>query len=245
VLLPLDPDASARALRTALRERYALDVAVVVSDTMGRPWRTGLTDVALGAAGLPALRDYRGETDAYGNELHITQVAVVDELSAAAELVKGKYDQVPVAVVRGMAATGARGADHDLFSLGTAEAVALGQRRAARITDAPAFVPNDPVDLAEPLRYVGSADLQPVPAQLRAALGAPAGAELVAATCDADPVQAARVGADAYRLRAACSAAGLVSAALPVPPDAAERLGLAPGQLVVALLAIGHPAREA
>ncbi len=255
VLLPLDPDASARALRTALRERYALDVAVVVSDTMGRPWRTGLTDVALGAAGLPALRDYRGETDAYGNELHLTQVAVVDELSAAAELVKGKYDQVPVAVVRGMAATGApdgagaavlvRGADHDLFSLGTAEAVALGQRRAARITDAPAFVPNDPVDLADPLRYVGSADLQPVPAQLRAALGAPAGAELVAASCPADPVEAARVGADAYRLRAACAAAGLVSAALPVPPDAAERLGLAPGQLVVALLAIGHPATEA
>jgi coenzyme F420-0:L-glutamate ligase/coenzyme F420-1:gamma-L-glutamate ligase len=103
VLLPKDPDASARGLRSALRDRYGLDVAVVVSDTMGRPWRNGLTDVALGAAGIEPVRDYRGQTDPYGNELQITQVAVVDELAAAAELVKGKADQVPVAVVRGYA----------------------------------------------------------------------------------------------------------------------------------------------
>src|SRR5262249_56861769 len=106
-----------------------LDVAVVVSDTTGRPWRVGLTDVALGAAGIDALRDYRGEKDAYGNELLITQVAVIDELCAAAELVKGKYDQVPVAVVRGLRATGAphgsgaaalvRSPESDMFSLGT------------------------------------------------------------------------------------------------------------------------------
>ncbi|MFD0821736.1 coenzyme F420-0:L-glutamate ligase, partial [Micromonospora zhanjiangensis] len=101
VLLPKDPDASARSLRTALRERHGADVAVIVSDTMGRPWRNGLTDVALGVAGMPPIRDYRGEFDPYGNELSITQVAVVDELAAAAELVKGKFDQVPVAVVRG------------------------------------------------------------------------------------------------------------------------------------------------
>jgi coenzyme F420-0:L-glutamate ligase/coenzyme F420-1:gamma-L-glutamate ligase len=135
VLLPKDPDASARALRDALAAR-GLDVAIVISDTMGRPWRNGLTDVALGCAGIGALRDHRGETDAYGNELHITQMAVVDELAAAAELVKGKVDQVPVAVVRGLITSTAdsdgviptlvRSAENDLFSLGTAEARAQG-----------------------------------------------------------------------------------------------------------------------
>ena len=100
VLLPTDPDASARRLRDGFRAR-GLEVAVVVSDTMGRAWRNGLTDVALGAAGIAPFRDHRGETDPYGNELQITQMAVIDELAAAGELVKGKRDQVPVAVVRG------------------------------------------------------------------------------------------------------------------------------------------------
>jgi coenzyme F420-0:L-glutamate ligase / coenzyme F420-1:gamma-L-glutamate ligase len=100
VLLPADPDASARRLRADFRAR-GLDVAVIVSDTMGRAWRNGLTDVALGAAGIDAFHDHRGETDPYGNELQLTQMAVVDELAAAGELVKGKCDQVPVAVVRG------------------------------------------------------------------------------------------------------------------------------------------------
>jgi coenzyme F420-0:L-glutamate ligase/coenzyme F420-1:gamma-L-glutamate ligase len=150
VLLPKDPDASARALRTALRERFGVDVAVIVSDTMGRPWRYGLTDVALGAAGLDPILDHRGETDPYGNEMHITQMAVADELSAAAELVKGKFDQVPVAVVRGYcirptpadgpgATVLVRDAAHDLFSMGTAEARAAGLAEAARLTDATAF----------------------------------------------------------------------------------------------------------
>jgi coenzyme F420-0:L-glutamate ligase/coenzyme F420-1:gamma-L-glutamate ligase len=148
VLLPLDPDASARALRAGLRERSGRDVAVIITDTMGRPWRLGLTDVAIGAAGVGALLDYRGEVDAYGNDLHITQVAVIDELAAAAELVKGKTDQVPVAVVRGFlprAAIGApdgegarpliRDAESDLFSLGTAEARADGLRTAAALPE--------------------------------------------------------------------------------------------------------------
>ena len=137
VLLPKDPDASARSLRSDLLAR-GLDVAVIVSDTMGRPWRNGLTDVALGAAGIEPLRDHRGETDAHGNELHITQMAIVDELAAAAELVKGKIDQVPVAVVRGyltqtveesspVVPTLVREAANDLFSLGTAEAIELGR----------------------------------------------------------------------------------------------------------------------
>jgi len=146
VLLPKDPDASARALRTELRDRYGLDVVVIISDTMGRPWRNGLTDVALGVAGLEAIRDYRGERDAYGNELQITQMSPVDELAGAAELVKGKYDQVPVAVVRGLGITGTpdgegasllvRSADTDMFSLGTAEARADGLRLATRLDDA-------------------------------------------------------------------------------------------------------------
>src|SRR5262249_20700219 len=96
VLLPVDPDASARALRAALRERHGRRVAVVVTDTMGRPWRVGQTDVAIGSAGVRAIRDYRGETDAYGNELQVTQIAVIDELAGAGELVKGKHDGVPV-----------------------------------------------------------------------------------------------------------------------------------------------------
>jgi coenzyme F420-0:L-glutamate ligase/coenzyme F420-1:gamma-L-glutamate ligase len=102
VLLPEDADASARHLRTALRERLGVDVAVVVSDTFGRTWREGLTDVAVGAAGIPALEDLRGATDAHGNRLETTQVAVVDELASAADLVKGKLAGVPVAVVRGL-----------------------------------------------------------------------------------------------------------------------------------------------
>ena len=145
VLLPKDPDASARGLRSELRDRYGLDVVVIISDTMGRPWRNGLTDVALGVAGLDAIRDYRGERDAYGNELQITQMSPVDELAGAAELVKGKYDQVPVAVVRGLRITGTpdgegasilvRSADTDMFSLGTAEARADGLRLATHLDD--------------------------------------------------------------------------------------------------------------
>ncbi len=145
VLLPKDPDASARALRADLRTRFGLDVVVIVSDTMGRPWRNGLTDVALGVAGIDPLRDYRGEHDAYGNELHITLMSPVDEMCAAAELVKGKYDQVPVAVVRGCGITGTddgpgasvliRSAETDMFSLGTAEARADGLRMATRLDD--------------------------------------------------------------------------------------------------------------
>ncbi|GHJ45807.1 hypothetical protein Cs7R123_31490 [Catellatospora sp. TT07R-123] len=140
VLLPVDPDRSARELRATLRERHGLNVAVIVSDTMGRPWRNGLTDVALGCSGIAPLRDYRGETDPYGNELHITQMAIADEIASAAELVKNKIDRVPVAVVRGLITAPAdgpgavetlvRSAEHDLFSLGTAEAIALGREQA-------------------------------------------------------------------------------------------------------------------
>jgi coenzyme F420-0:L-glutamate ligase/coenzyme F420-1:gamma-L-glutamate ligase len=102
VLLPEDADASARGLRSRLRELLGVDVGVVVSDTFGRTWREGLTDVAVGSAGLPALVDHRGAVDAHGNRLQTTQVALVDEIAAAADLVKGKLAGVPVAVVRGL-----------------------------------------------------------------------------------------------------------------------------------------------
>jgi coenzyme F420-0:L-glutamate ligase/coenzyme F420-1:gamma-L-glutamate ligase len=102
VLLPADGDASARLLRGRLRELLGVDVAVVVSDTFGRTWREGLTDVAVGAAGIEALTDHRGAVDRFGNRLETTRVAVVDELASAADLVKGKLAGLPVAVVRGL-----------------------------------------------------------------------------------------------------------------------------------------------
>lgn len=102
VLLPEDPDRSARRLRDGLRARTGLEVAVIVSDTFGRAWRRGVTDVALGCAGIRAVVDLRGTRDALGRELQATEVCVVDEVTAAAELVMGKARSVPVAVVRGL-----------------------------------------------------------------------------------------------------------------------------------------------
>jgi coenzyme F420-0:L-glutamate ligase/coenzyme F420-1:gamma-L-glutamate ligase len=101
VLLPLDSDASARSLRAAFKERAGVDVAVVISDTFGRAWRTGQTNIAIGCAGIGALRGYHGEVDPEGRTLVTTSIAVVDELAGAAELVMGKLDRVPVALVRG------------------------------------------------------------------------------------------------------------------------------------------------
>lgn len=103
-LLPEDSDRSARRIRDALVHRFACSVAVVVSDTFGRPWRRGVTDVAIGSAGLRPVVDLRGTTDALGRELQVTEVAVADEIASAAELVMGKADGVPVAVVRGVPA---------------------------------------------------------------------------------------------------------------------------------------------
>jgi coenzyme F420-0:L-glutamate ligase / coenzyme F420-1:gamma-L-glutamate ligase len=106
VLLPVDPDASAAGIRDRLRALTGLDVGVVVSDSFGRPWRNGIVDVAIGAAGLRALLDLRGERDRSGYELRHTVVAVADEIAAAADLVRGKGDGVPVAIVRGLDVTG-------------------------------------------------------------------------------------------------------------------------------------------
>jgi coenzyme F420-0:L-glutamate ligase/coenzyme F420-1:gamma-L-glutamate ligase len=112
VLLPRDPDASAAALRARLRELTGRTVGVVVSDSFGRAWRQGTTDVAIGAAGLPVLLDLAGRRDAAGYELHATVIAVADEIAGAAELVMGKTDGIPAAIVRGLRLEGdGRGSD--------------------------------------------------------------------------------------------------------------------------------------
>lgn len=101
-LLPVDSDRSARRIRDGLRARVGVTVGVIVSDTFGRPWRQGLTDVAIGCAGVAAVLDLRGATDAQGRELQVTEVCVADEIASAAELVMGKAASVPVAIVRGV-----------------------------------------------------------------------------------------------------------------------------------------------
>jgi len=141
VLLPQDPDGSARRLRAGLRQRSGAQVAVVITDTMGRPWRNGQTDSAIGAAGLSPLRDHRGERDTFGSLLEVTVAAVADELAGAADLVQGKTEQVPVAIVRGLAglvtdgdgpgaAALIRPAEEDMFRLGAADV--LYARRTVR-----------------------------------------------------------------------------------------------------------------
>ncbi len=102
VLLPIDPDGSAARLRESIRARSGADIAVIITDTFGRAWREGHTNVAIGIAGLPALKRYVGQRDPEGYELRVTEIAIADEVAAAAELVMGKLDRCPVAIVRGL-----------------------------------------------------------------------------------------------------------------------------------------------
>jgi coenzyme F420-0:L-glutamate ligase/coenzyme F420-1:gamma-L-glutamate ligase len=136
LLLPVDPDASAESLRVAIEQRFDLRIGVVITDTLGRAWREGQTDAAIGSSGVRLLDDLRGTTDSHGRRLDVTLPAVGDEIAAAADLVKGKSGGLPVAVVRGLAhlldadAPGARvlvrPAQNDMFRLGTEEALAEG-----------------------------------------------------------------------------------------------------------------------
>ena len=123
MLLPVDPDASAQRIRDGIRKASGADLSVIISDTFGRPWRSGYTEVAIGVAGMQPILDYVGQVDTAGRELRATWICVADELASAAELVTGKLNQVPVALIKGYSAPRGEGsaremvrqADRDMF----------------------------------------------------------------------------------------------------------------------------------
>jgi coenzyme F420-0:L-glutamate ligase/coenzyme F420-1:gamma-L-glutamate ligase len=259
-LLPADPDASALALRNGLADRLGVEVAVVVTDTMGRAWRVGQTDVAIGSSGLRVLHGYRGEVDRQGNELAVTEIAVADEVAAAADLVKGKLGAVPVAVVRGLPVGDAtsrardlvRPVDEDLFRMGTAEALVLGRRSSALLAPVRSF-DDTPVEVSS-LRWAAGAALASFPdvrlvhladqarrKQLLDELAADdvlyAAPEIVLAFTVGEP---ATGGAAVHALRVALAAEGLGSCVVPVADRAGRLLGLPEAWSPLGAVALGH-----
>ena len=174
VLLPVDSDASARQLRDRVIDRTGVTVGVIITDTMGRPWRLGVTDVAIGSSGVHVLDDYTGRHDDFGNTLEMTVVAIADEIASAVDLAAGKLDNAPVAVLRGLshlvtaddgpaAKDIVRPLEEDLFSLGTQEAMRAGARTAVSARRTIRFFTDDPVDPSALHRALEDAVLAPAP----------------------------------------------------------------------------------
>jgi coenzyme F420-0:L-glutamate ligase/coenzyme F420-1:gamma-L-glutamate ligase len=262
VLLPADPDASAARLRDALAAACGRDLAVVVTDTLGRPWRLGQTDVAVGLAGMGALDDWRGRADGDGRPLEVTEVAVADEVAAAADLVKGKASRVPAALLRGVARPEGQGSARDLVrppaddlfrTAGTAEDL-LGFLEGAA---PPAAFRPDPVEQAAVDRAVAAAGavplpggrrlrVVPVPAAARPAL--PAAPVLLG--CALGPAErgpagtelAVAAGGAVRTLVLALHAHGVAAHFQPATPGLATTLALEPGWWPLGLLAAGRAA---
>jgi coenzyme F420-0:L-glutamate ligase / coenzyme F420-1:gamma-L-glutamate ligase len=258
VLLPADPDASAARLRAALAERDGHDVAVVVTDTLGRPWRLGQTDVAVGLAGMGALDDWRGRTDGDGRLLEVTEVAVADEVAAAADLVKGKASRVPAALLRGVPRPKGDGAARDLVrpptddlfrTAGTAEDLITFLEGAPPPS---AFLP-DPVDpalldravaaaRAVPLPGGGRLRVVPVPADARPAGLAAAPALLACYVAPPLPAGIELAAGGAVRtLLLALHAFGIAARFEPAGPALAGALALDPAARPLGLVAAGRP----
>ncbi len=252
-LLPADPDASALALRRGLRERLGVEVAVVITDTMGRAWRVGQTDAAIGSSGLKVLHGYRGQVDRQGNELAVTEIAVADEVAAAADLVKGKLGALPVAVVRGLtigsesstARDLVRPVDEDLFRLGTEEAIAQGRREAVLLTSDGPFT-DEPVAedvlrdaVAAALTVAGPVRFAHVVEQRKRLLDELAIDAQEVVLVSGDGFEA---GAAVRGLVVALAAEGLGAHWVPIPDPEAVRSVLDLPWAPLGAVALGHPA---
>ncbi|WP_084962187.1 coenzyme F420-0:L-glutamate ligase [Thermoactinospora rubra] len=252
LLLPEDPDASARRIRKGLGGH----VGVIITDTFGRPWRHGLTDVAIGAAGVVTLEDFRGRADTHGNPLNVTVTALADEIAAAAELVKGKLSGVPVAVVRGLAhlvtpddGPGVRPlirpADEDLFRYGSRDVV-HARRTVTAFADRP-------VNPAAVRRAVAAAMAAPAPERIRFVLAESAEARaklpgrppyaVVPCLLGEESAQALlAAGASVENLLIQLAVEGLGSAWTFPELPLAGLLGLPEGWRPLGVVAVGHPA---